>query len=121
MADERFRNVPAGAPGERWLTTVAALAVGTAFFALWVWLLPQWLGFRMETANAARWRWLAAIPSVVYGLWGIFVLAPVLREHVQPILQAAFGWLPLFHRQNSRDSCRRGRLFVLSGSIRIPQ
>ena len=39
---------------------------------------------------------LAAIPSVVYGLWGIFVLAPFLREYVQPALQRAFGWLPLF-------------------------
>jgi phosphate transport system permease protein len=39
---------------------------------------------------------LAAIPSVVYGLWGIFVLAPFLREHVEPPLQKAFGWLPLF-------------------------
>jgi phosphate transport system permease protein len=39
---------------------------------------------------------LAAIPSVVYGLWGIFVLAPFLREHVQPPLQKAFGWLPFF-------------------------
>lgn len=39
---------------------------------------------------------LAAIPSVVYGLWGIFVLAPFLREHVQPPLARWFGWLPLF-------------------------
>jgi len=39
---------------------------------------------------------LAAIPSVVYGLWGIFVLAPVLREHVEPLLARWFGWLPLF-------------------------
>jgi phosphate transport system permease protein len=39
---------------------------------------------------------LAAIPSVVYGLWGIFVLAPFLREHVGPPLQKAFGWLPFF-------------------------
>lgn len=39
---------------------------------------------------------LAAIPSVVYGLWGIFVLAPFLREHVQPPLGRWFGWLPLF-------------------------
>lgn len=39
---------------------------------------------------------LAAIPSVVYGLWGIFVLAPFLREHVQPPLSRWFGWLPLF-------------------------
>ena len=39
---------------------------------------------------------LAAIPSVVYGLWGIFVLAPFLREYVQPILARLFGWTPLF-------------------------
>lgn len=39
---------------------------------------------------------LAAIPSVVYGLWGIFVLAPFLREHVEPGLARGFGWLPFF-------------------------
>ncbi|HEY0078708.1 MAG TPA: phosphate ABC transporter permease subunit PstC [Pyrinomonadaceae bacterium] len=39
---------------------------------------------------------LAAIPSVVYGLWGIFVLAPVLREYVEPPLARWLGWLPLF-------------------------
>jgi phosphate transport system permease protein len=39
---------------------------------------------------------LAAIPSVVYGLWGIFVLAPFLRVHVEPPLAHWFGWTPLF-------------------------
>ncbi len=39
---------------------------------------------------------LAAIPSVVYGLWGIFVLAPILREYVEPALAKTLGWLPLF-------------------------
>ena len=39
---------------------------------------------------------LAAIPSVVYGLWGIFVLAPFLRVRVDPFLAQWFGWLPLF-------------------------
>ncbi len=39
---------------------------------------------------------LAAIPSVVYGLWGIFVLAPLLRQYVEPPLQKWFGWMPLF-------------------------
>jgi phosphate transport system permease protein len=39
---------------------------------------------------------LAAIPSVVYGLWGIFVLAPFLRVYVEPPLAHRFGWLPLF-------------------------
>jgi len=39
---------------------------------------------------------LAAIPSVVYGLWAIFVLAPLLRLHVQPWLAKYFGWTGLF-------------------------
>jgi phosphate transport system permease protein len=39
---------------------------------------------------------LAAIPSVVFGLWGIFVLAPFLRVYVEPPLAASFGWLPFF-------------------------
>ena len=39
---------------------------------------------------------LAAIPSVVYGLWGIFVLAPFLRVHVEPPLARWLGWLPFF-------------------------
>ncbi|MCA1590040.1 MAG: phosphate ABC transporter permease subunit PstC [Acidobacteria bacterium] len=39
---------------------------------------------------------LAAIPSVVYGLWGIFVLAPVIREYIGPVLQNYLGFLPFF-------------------------
>jgi phosphate transport system permease protein len=39
---------------------------------------------------------LAAIPSVVYGLWGIFVLAPLLRSVVEPFLQTYLGFIPLF-------------------------
>ena len=39
---------------------------------------------------------LAAIPSVIYGLWGIFVLVPFLRLHVDPFLKAKFGWTGLF-------------------------
>ena len=39
---------------------------------------------------------LAAIPSVVYGLWGIFVLAPFLRERIEPELARYAGWTPFF-------------------------
>jgi phosphate transport system permease protein len=46
------------------------------------------LGFMVEM--------LAAIPSVVFGIWGIFLLAPFLRSTVQPFLGQSFGWLPLF-------------------------
>jgi phosphate transport system permease protein len=39
---------------------------------------------------------LAAVPSVVIGLWGIFVLAPFDAQHVQPFLGATLGWIPIF-------------------------
>lgn len=39
---------------------------------------------------------LAAVPSVIFGLWGIFVMIPWLREHVFPWLQKFLGFLPLF-------------------------
>lgn len=39
---------------------------------------------------------LAAIPSVIYGLWGVFYLVPWLRTSVEPVLIKAFGFLPFF-------------------------
>jgi phosphate transport system permease protein len=55
-------------------------------------LSPVWL----RAPLSALVELLAAVPSVVYGLWGIFGLAPFLREHVEPVLASAFGFLPLF-------------------------
>jgi phosphate transport system permease protein len=39
---------------------------------------------------------LAAIPSVVYGLWGVFVLIPILQHTVFPFLRTVLGFLPFF-------------------------
>jgi len=39
---------------------------------------------------------LAAVPSVIYGLLGIFVMLPILRDYVVPVLQKVFGFLPIF-------------------------
>jgi phosphate transport system permease protein len=39
---------------------------------------------------------LAAVPSVVVGLWGIYVLAPFDAQHVQPFLSSFLGWIPIF-------------------------
>ncbi len=39
---------------------------------------------------------LAAVPSVILGLWGIFIMVPWLREHLFPWLGGALGFLPLF-------------------------
>lgn len=65
MAGESSGTAPAFAQAARWPAALASLTVGAAFFALWFWLLPGWLGLRVELAGAARWRWLAAVPSVL--------------------------------------------------------
>jgi phosphate transport system permease protein len=39
---------------------------------------------------------LAAIPSIVYGLWGLFVLAPIVRNLVAPALRTTLGFIPFF-------------------------
>lgn len=51
--------------GADWSTAIASLLVGAAFFSLWFWLLPSWLGFRVEAADGALWRWIGAVPSVL--------------------------------------------------------
>ncbi len=66
------------------------VALGTAIFLAE--LAPPWL---REPASTLV-ELLAAVPSVVYGLWGIFVLAPLLRSTVEPALSASLGFLPLF-------------------------
>src|SRR5262249_14863196 len=72
------------------LALAVPVALGIAIFLSE--LAPTWirrpLGFMVEL--------LAAIPSVVYGLWGVFVLAPWMREPVQPLLKRPLGFLPLF-------------------------
>jgi len=65
MTSEHSGSDHPGARGYRWLTTVASLVVGAAFFGLWFWLLPGWLGLHVDTAGASRWRWLGAVPSVL--------------------------------------------------------
>jgi protein-S-isoprenylcysteine O-methyltransferase Ste14 len=51
--------------GVNWPATTASLAVGAAFFALWFWLLPPWLGFRVDFTSVAPWRWIAVVPAVL--------------------------------------------------------
>jgi phosphate transport system permease protein len=66
------------------------LSVGTALFLTE--LCPRWL----KSTLSLLVELLAAIPSVIYGLWGIFVLSPFLRVYVQPFLAKYFRWTGLF-------------------------
>ncbi len=72
------------------LVLATLIGVGVALFV--VEMAPAWLArpvaFMVEL--------LAAIPSVVYGLWGIYVLSPWLRDTVEKPLHDTLGWLPIF-------------------------
>ena len=76
------------------LTSVIALVIavpvsfGIALFLTE--LAPAWLRRPLGTAI----EMLAAIPSIIYGMWGLFVFAPVFQRYVQPSLISMFGDIP---------------------------
>ncbi|MBV8206084.1 MAG: phosphate ABC transporter permease subunit PstC [Acidobacteria bacterium] len=72
------------------LALAVPLGVGVALFNTEV--CPR----RLRSLLSFTVELLAAIPSVIYGLWGIFVLAPVLRKFVEPWLKANLGWTGIF-------------------------
>ena len=53
-------------------------------------MAPPWLKQPVGTAIEL----LAAIPSIIYGMWGLFVFAPFFAEHIQPVLTDTLGELP---------------------------
>lgn len=72
------------------LTTAIALilAIPPAFVtALWLVDAPPGIGEIMSQALDL----LAAIPSVIYGMWGLFVLVPLMQDHIQPFLSETLG------------------------------
>ncbi|HTR64667.1 MAG TPA: phosphate ABC transporter permease subunit PstC [Terriglobales bacterium] len=72
------------------LIIAVPLAVGVAIFITE--MSPPWLRGPLAFTTEL----LAAIPSVIYGLWAIFVLVPLLRLYVEPFLGRYFGWTGLF-------------------------
>lgn len=72
------------------LLVAVPLGVGIAIFL--VEMAPR----RVGAAIGFMVELLAAIPSIVYGLWGLFVLAPIVREGIAPLLRSTLGFIPLF-------------------------
>ena len=75
------------------LLIAVPLAIGVAVFITE--MAPPWLRGPLAFTTEL----LAAIPSVIYGLWAIFVLVPLLRTDVEPWLARYFGWIGLFEGQ----------------------
>ncbi len=76
------------------VTSLIAMVIGipVAFgIALFITeLCPKWLKRPLATMIEL----LAAIPSIIYGIWGLFVLAPFLQEHIEPLLVDTLGNIP---------------------------
>jgi phosphate transport system permease protein len=73
------------------IAILIAVPVGFGIAIFLTELCPPWLRRPIGIAIEL----LAGIPSIIYGIWGLFVLAPFLQVHVQPALIAAFGPVPI--------------------------
>jgi phosphate transport system permease protein len=76
------------------LLIAVPLALGVAVF------LTELCPYPLRAPISFLTELLAAIPSVVYGLWGVFVLVPLMRDVIGPFLLKTFGWTGLFSGPN---------------------
>ena len=90
------------------LALATPLAIGVALF------LTELAPRALRAPVTALVETLAAIPSVVIGLWGIYVLGPILRDHVEPSLHSALGFIPLFGPPSSSGSSIFTAIVVLT-------
>jgi phosphate transport system permease protein len=90
------------------LLLATPLAIGVALFLTE--LAPKWI----QAPVTALVETLAAVPSVLLGLWGIYVLGPALRTSIEHGLHAALGWIPLFGRQSASGASVFTAIIVLA-------
>src|ERR1039457_6372480 len=76
------------------LLLAVPLAIGVAVF------LTEMCPGALRAPLAFITELLAAIPSVIYGLWAVFILVPLLREYINPALIKSFGWTGFFSNDN---------------------
>jgi phosphate transport system permease protein len=73
------------------IAMLIAVPIGLMIALFLTELCPQWLRRPVGIAIEL----LAGIPSIIYGIWGLFVFAPFLQQHVQPLLIGVFGNVPV--------------------------
>jgi phosphate transport system permease protein len=83
------------------VTSLIALLVGGPFAIAIALFLSELAPRGVRGTVGALVEMLAAIPSVVLGLWGILVMAPFMTAHVEPTLSSWFGFLPIFSGTSS--------------------
>ena len=90
------------------LLIATPIAIGIALF------LTELAPRTIQAPVTALVETLAAVPSVLVGLWGILVLGPALRAHVEPGLHSALGWIPLFGPPSSSGASVFTAIVVLA-------
>jgi phosphate transport system permease protein len=76
------------------LVLAVPLAIGVAIF------LTEMCPKALRGPLAFLTELLAAIPSIIFGLWAVFVLVPLMREYVNPLLVRSLGWTTFFTDEN---------------------
>jgi phosphate transport system permease protein len=71
------------------LLLAAPIGVGCALY------IAEYAPLRLRSSVSFLVELLAAIPSIIYGLWGVFVLGPVMRGGVEPLLKNSIGQIPV--------------------------
>ena len=78
------------------MTAFIALVIGVPVSLGVAIFLSEFCPLRLRLPLSFVVELLAAVPSVVYGIWGLFILAPFLRVSIYPALQQYLGFLPIF-------------------------
>mgnify|MGYP003384890288 FL=1 len=77
------------------LTSLIAMLIGIPISIGIAIFLTELCPPRLKRAISTAIELLAGIPSIIYGIWGLFVLAPFLQAHVQPVLIEVFAGVPV--------------------------
>ncbi|MDI9846890.1 phosphate ABC transporter permease subunit PstC [Rhodoblastus sp. 17X3] len=80
------------------ITSIIALAIAVPLGLGIAVFLTELCPYALRRPIGIAVELLAGIPSIIYGIWGMFVLAPFLQEHVQPAIIAIFANVPLLNQ-----------------------
>ena len=96
--------------GTVWVTVVA-LIIAVPVCLLTAIYLSEYAGPRTRGVMKPLLDLLAGIPSVIYGIWGVITIVPLINDVIKPALSQTLGWLPLFQTDNPTG------FSILAGSL----
>jgi phosphate transport system permease protein len=78
------------------ITSLIALLIATPVSILVALFISEYIPKHISHIISLLVEMVAAIPSIVFGLWGIFYLSPLMKSSIAPFLKSYFGYLPIF-------------------------